>query len=211
VGLFAAYQQANAAPTNRYVVATRALAPGEIIDEGDLGLAPADVPTEVSDGLTQRWEDVVGRETLAAVEANSFVSPSQLIEAGTSAGSGRRVALELTRAGAVDGSLRTGSVVDVLSSSDGEPTATVVARRARVVALGDDTGAELGQLASVVVTLELADEKALAAVVGANTSGTVTLAAPTPSTSAAAPEAPADDDPREANVDDSDVKGGGGG
>ncbi|MCB1027559.1 MAG: hypothetical protein R2704_15060 [Microthrixaceae bacterium] len=188
VGLFAAYQQTNAAPETRFVVATRALAPGEIIERDDLGLAPAEVPPEMADSLSEDWRSMVGRVTTAAVGRNQFLDPASLAEPGTTDGPARRVALELTRAGALDGGLQRGSIVDVLAAIDGETEATVVADRARVVAVNDSASGDLGQLGSLVVTLELPTEQALADVVGANAAGTITLAAPAPATVADDPE-----------------------
>ncbi len=199
VGLFAAYQQSNAAPQTRYVVTTRSLAPGEIVQRDDLGLAPAEVPPEMADEMTRDWAPLVGRVTTAALGRHQFLNPASLAEPGTSDGPARRVALELTRAGAIDGALQAGAIVDVLASTDGDTEATVVARRARVVALNDSSSGDLGQMGSLVVTIEVPSERALAAVVAANTAGTITLATPTagtparpaPATIAAEPAEPA--------------------
>ena len=184
VGLFAAYQQSNAAPQTRYVVTTRSLAPGEIVQRDDLGLAPAEVPPEMADEMTRDWAPLVGRVTTAALGRHQFLNPASLAEPGTSDGPARRVALELTRAGAIDGALQAGAVVDVLAGTDGDTKATVVARRARVVALNDSSSGDLGQMGSLVVTIEVQSERALAAVVGANTAGTITLATPSAGTPA---------------------------
>jgi Flp pilus assembly protein CpaB len=184
VGLFAAYQQSNAAPQTRYVVTTRSLAPGEIVQRDDLGLAPAEVPPEMADEMTRDWAPLVGRVTTAALGRHQFLNPASLAEPGTSDGPARRVALELTRAGAIDGALQAGAIVDVLAGTDGDTKATVVARRARVVALNDSSSGDLGQMGSLVVTIEVQSERALAAVVGANTAGTITLATPSAGTPA---------------------------
>ena len=184
VGLFAAYQQSNAAPQTRYVVTTRSLAPGEIVQRDDLGLAPAEVPPEMADEMTRDWAPLVGRVTTAALGRHQFLNPASLAEPGTSDGPARRVALELTRAGAIDGALQAGAIVDVLAGTDGDTKATVVARRARVVALNDSSSGDLGQMGSLVVTIEVPSERALAAVVGANTAGTITLATPSAGTPA---------------------------
>ena len=71
VGLFAAYQQSNAAPQTRYVVTTRSLAPGEIVQRDDLGLAPAEVPPEMADEMTRDWAPLVGRVTRQRLVATS--------------------------------------------------------------------------------------------------------------------------------------------
>ena len=130
--------------------------------------------------LTDDWRSLVGRETTASVGKNQLLSPASVTEPGSSDGPARRVSLELSRAGALDGNLESGAVVDVLSSAEAESQATLVAKRARVVAVSDDAAGDLGQLGSLVVTIEVADERALSAVVGAGAVGKVTLAAPTP-------------------------------
>ena len=177
VGLFAAYEQAHSAPVTKYVVATRPLAPGEVIERDDLGLAPAELPPEMAESLTGDWRSLVGQETTGAVEKNQLLSPASVTKAGSGDGPARRVSLELSRAGAIDGNLESGAVVDVLATTEGEPEATVVAKRARVVALNNDSTGDLGQLGSLVVTIEVRDERSLSAVVGASAAGTVTTAA----------------------------------
>ena len=180
VGLFAAYQQAHAAPVNKFVVATHPLAPGDVIERADLGLAPAELPPEMTGQLTDDWRSLVGKETTAAVGKNQLLSPASVVEPGNIDGPARRVSLELSRASALDGDLESGAVVDVLSSTEGDSEATVVAERSRVLAVNADSTGDLGQLGSLVVTIEVADERALAAIVGASASGKMTLAAPTP-------------------------------
>lgn len=180
VGLFAAYQQAHAAPVNKFVVATHPLAPGDVIERADLGLAPAELPPEMAGQLTDDWRSLVGKETTAAVGKNQLLSPASVVEPGSIDGPARRVSLELSRASALDGDLESGAVVDVLSSTEGDSEATVVAKRSRVLAVNADSTGDLGQLGSLVVTIEVADERALAAIVGASASGKMTLAAPTP-------------------------------
>lgn len=180
VGLFATYQQAHAAPVTRYVVATHAMAPGQVVERDDLGLAPAELPPEMVDAVTDDWRSLIGQETTVAIGENQFLNPTTLAGPGSTDGPARRVSLELTRAGAIDGGLQSGAVVDVLASFDGESDAAVVATLARVVAVNSDSAGDLGQLGSLVVTIEVPDQKALAAVVGAAASGTVTLAAPAP-------------------------------
>lgn len=180
VGLFAAYQQANAAPITRFVVATEPLTPGQVIERSDLGLAPAELPPEMAGALTDDWQSLLGKETTVAVAENQLLSPASLIKAGSSAGAARRVSLELSRAGAIDGNVQGGAVVDILASTEGDQDATVVAERARVIAVSDSSTGDLGQLGTLIVTVEVPDQRSLSAVVGADASGTVTLAAPTP-------------------------------
>ena len=187
VGLFAAYEQAHSAPVTKFVVATRPLAPGQVIEQADLGLAPAELPAEMATAVTDDWRSLVGQETTAAIGKNQLLSPASVAEPGSIDGPARRVSLELSRSGALDGNLESGAVVDVLSSAEGESKATTVAKRARVLTVSDDATGDLGQLGSLVVTIEVVDERALSAVVGAGAAGTLTLAAPTPG-----PAGPAD-------------------
>lgn len=192
VGLFAAYQQAHAVPETRFVVATRPLVPGEVIESADLGLAPAELPSEMAAALTDDWRSLVGQETSAAIGENQLLSPSLLSDPGKSDGPARRVSLELTRSGAIDGNLERGAVVDVLSSLEGESEATVVAERARVLAVNDNSTGDLGQMGSLVVTIEVPDARSLTDVVGASASGTITLAAPTPGSAPEPTDGPGD-------------------
>ena len=91
-----------------------------MIDRSDLGLAPADLPPEMADALTDDWRSLIGQETTVGVGENQLLGPASVAEPGSSDGPARRVSLELSRAGAIDGNLESGGAVDLASSSQGE-------------------------------------------------------------------------------------------
>lgn len=171
-------------PTQRYVVAARALQPGEVLEGRDLTTVVVDLPAEVA---ASAYDDpaVLGQAVVRGpVAAGSLLTSSavQLRPAALAAtdrpttegsaagevaeGRFREVSFAVPRARALLGELAPGDLVDVLSA-DGERTEVLV-QQALVL---DTSSAADGALVlddDVVITIALADGRdALAVAHGA--------------------------------------------
>jgi len=172
VGTLAAWQRASASPEHAYVVAARAIAPGETIAADDLGLEPIDLPGGVAAAAFADGEAVVGRVALGAVGEGELVQVSQVSDPGAAVPTAE-VSFSLARDRAVDGRLRGGDLVDLFVTYDDRTVAVV--ERVRVVGVSDGGGASFATATQVTVTLALTDAGRRADVIHAVRAGEVTL------------------------------------
>jgi Flp pilus assembly protein CpaB len=169
---FAAWQQASGVPDHSYVVAERALAPGERLTADDLTLVRLDLPRRVAGGAFDDVEALVDRVTLGPVGAGELVQVTQVSEEASSTPL-VEVSFALPRDRALDGRLRSGDRVDVFVTYDDYTTAVVDG--AAVVSVGESGGSALGPAGEVTVTLALEAAGRRAQLVHAVRAGEVTL------------------------------------
>jgi Flp pilus assembly protein CpaB len=172
VGTFTTWRSATGGPGTSYVVARRALQPGDRLAADDVGLAPAELTSAIAGRSFASADAVVGRVVLGPISENELLQRSQLGESG-SARPHVEVSFALPRDRAVDGRLRSGDRVDVFATYD-DHTAEVV-RGAQVVGVGGDPAASLAGDMQVTVTLALDDGTRRAELVHAVRAGEVTL------------------------------------
>lgn len=175
VGVFAAYTEATAKPQISYVVAARDIAPGEQLTGDMLELVPLDLPDE----QRRRSYDVVAPLLEATVVepllAGELIQEGSLVVTGASQGS-RTVSFAIDAAHAVNGSLRAGERIDILSTfGTGDESCThQVASDVPVVAVNETTGSLVAQ-GGTTMTVEVGDAATGLAVAHAANAGTITL------------------------------------
>lgn len=185
VGTYGAWAGADDPPSARYVVTTRDLTVGEVVDPTDVELVAIDVP----DGLAERAFDaselVVGQRTVAPLAAGELVQRSAVVApdgasaAGGGAAPGRQLSFAIDEADALAGTLEVGEPVDVLVTYGGtsaDSVTEVVATGAVVAGLpGGDDDLGSGSGGQLVVLLSLAEGTDVLAVTNAVRQGSVTL------------------------------------
>lgn len=177
VGVFSAYGASTSGPSDHYVVLTRDLVPGEIIEPDALALAAIDLPAGQRRVSFTDPGILAGTVTLAAMKRGQLVQSGDVTQID---GRGDRAELSVSvePGNAMNGDhryLRGGERVDVVVTfeSGGSTTTRTVARDVIVVEVlnGDERLGSVGRL-TVVLSLAPADVEAVA---GAAASGTVTL------------------------------------
>jgi len=171
-------------PMVRYVVATKAVEPGEVIkpDEVEYMEWPAAKPV---DGAFAKIEDAVGRSTIYPVDKGQMLLGRYLAPPGAGIGlttkiaeGMRAVALKSDDVVGVAGFLFPGSRVDVLvtyrAAESPEPVTVTVVQDAQVLAVGHQIQPNLdGKPASVNVVTVLAQPKDAEKLVLASTQGSI--------------------------------------
>ncbi len=177
VGLFAAYQAANRAPTTRYVVVTSALSPGDRIAASDLSAVSIDLPASQAAGAFTDIGEVEGATLLSPLAAGELVQ-SSAVARPVGAPEHAQISLPVDPARALGGELRAGDVVDVIVSGSaagaGRASASTIVEAATVVKVFTGSGG-IGVASSVTVVLSVPPDR-LEAVADAASSGDVTLA-----------------------------------
>lgn len=194
VGVLVAHRSASSVPERRYVVATRELPAGTTIRADDLGTVAADLPDDVSAVPEEDVDQVIGRVARSGMAPMDLVRSGDVFEPGRFATTDTvEIALDLSPAAALLGTLREGDLVDVLSTDlDGSGT-SAVATGAAVTDAGGTTGdpddaAGIGTSGAIRVRLALPDDAVARAVIDAAVRTEVTLALPSPArTDGAAP------------------------
>jgi Flp pilus assembly protein CpaB len=179
VGIFAAYTSSNARPRQLYVVAARDLPAGTRLTDADLSVAALDVPDaglrKVLFGsgamLTSR-----GATTIAHISAGELIEGSAVV--GRAGGpDSREVSIQIDRARAVGGTLKSGEYVDVLGTfgtGADAYTVTMVAQ-VRVLSIGTVTSALGDASSSQILTLAAVDQHMAEALADANVAAQMTL------------------------------------
>lgn len=167
VGIFAAYQQASRPARTRYVAAARALVAGHTVEAGDLTTVALALP----DGSRQRAftspRSLIGHLLVADVAKGELVQRSALAPNGFAQPGQIEVSFTLDPARSLGDRIGPGDVVDLLSTADGQTG--VLAHGVRIIDRETRGGG------GFIYTVGLADQASVAAVVGANVGGTLSM------------------------------------
>lgn len=126
VGTFLAWQQAVNGSDATYVVAARAIPPGQRLAPEDLRVVPMSLDDDVSSAAFTELDAVVGRVSLGPIGAGELVQAAQVSDPSPQEdGSLVEVSFALPPDRAVDGRLRSGDRVDVFVTEDGRTRAVL--------------------------------------------------------------------------------------
>lgn len=180
VGVFAAYAGAEHAPTGTAVVADGALPAGHRLTAGDLRTIVVDLPEGLAARTFPEAEAVVGAVTLAPLDADELVQRSVVSTAPAGddpSAATHEFSFAVDKERAVNGDLQRGEVLDVLATYGTGDTAytTVVARRARLLALDGSGRSTIGSTGRIVVTVALTSADQVLQVAHASEVASVTL------------------------------------
>lgn len=115
VGIFTAYLRSNAVPTTTYVIATRDLAPGDVLTAGDLTTVPIDLPNDQAGRTIANPEAMVDRIVLSPLFQGELIGLGDTGDARELPGtSSLTVPIETSRA--LGGNLAAGDRVDVIAT-----------------------------------------------------------------------------------------------
>jgi hypothetical protein len=164
VGLFYASTRSESGPSQSYVVARHALAPGSRLSAGDLARITIDLPQNLAARAFTEAGALVGATLITPLAPGELIQASAVV-AKPSAAASREVTFAVP-AVALGGSLEQGERIDVVATYGGgaEAFSTVVLRQALVVALdrGSDRVGETRDAAVTVAVDDPADAVALA-------------------------------------------------
>lgn len=180
LGAFLVASSRSGGPETSYAVAAQAVEAGGPLVAGDIRLEGAVLPDDVAAQAFSDPDDLAGAVALAPILPGQLIAHGDVLLAGdTSArpSPGQEYSFRLPRDHAVNGSLTSGDLVDVLATyGTGERTETwVVARDALVTAFDDGSDPALGDGDAVTVTLSVDDESTILRLVHASDSAVVTL------------------------------------
>ncbi len=168
---FLAARSADKDPSVSYLVATRTLAPGQIVTTTDVELVAMDLPASQAASAFTRAGSVIGSAARGPVAAGALLTdavlePPAAGSAGPQTGEYREISIAVPRARALLGNLVPGDRVDVVASEDA--SSAVLVQQALVVAVSSGADDALVLSEDVVITLALSGaEEALAVAHGA--------------------------------------------
>lgn len=189
LGLWWAFERSAATPDTSYVVARTRLAPGRVIEPGDVALVSIRLPAEVEATVFGVGGEVIGHVVTDAADAGELLTRGDVRARHAVPGrdAGFAVAVEMHRPQALNGLLAAGEQVDVVDlGSPGAAAASVVAAEALVLDVGDLSGAE-HVADTITVTLHVRDRATAVAVAAASDAGALTLIRPWAPASGLAP------------------------
>lgn len=173
------HRAASQPPTTRFVVVTREVPAGQVVDAADLGTVAAELPADVAAVAAEDAERLVGRVARTRLEPMDLLRPGDLHEAGRfTTPDSTEVAIELPAAAALVDTVEVGDLVDVLSTDPNGEGTTTVARGVRISGVqgADDDG--IGASGTVRVRLGVDDGALAEALVDAAVRTDLTLALP---------------------------------
>ena len=151
VGVFAAYLDATADPSTSWLVAASEIAPGDVVDAGDLDTVAIEVPELQRDQLVpaSRLDDVVGRVALGPVRDGDLLQWTTVLAVeAPDAATTFTFSLPANRV-AFRGDLAAGDRIDVVATySD---TTVYVARDVRLLANPATAAADGGATITIAV------------------------------------------------------------
>lgn len=159
VATFAAYLDATAGPSARYVVATAAIEPGTRLASlqdvsARFGTIAVELPPEVAAGAVaaDQVEQLVGQVVLAPYEPGDLLARAQVAEEVVDA---QTLSFALPRRAAVAGVLRAGERIDVLATYGSGPDAytVFVVRGVPLLRVDAPDGGPLGESSEVLLTV----------------------------------------------------------
>ncbi len=172
VGVYVAYDQASAHPTEPVVVAARDLRVGEVLEIDDLRTSEADLPASAASAAFTSTEALAGRVVLGPIAAGEIIQAAAVTD-GSSTPDVHEIAISLPRGQIAVGRLKQGERVDVFATYDDRTTSVV--RGAAVVQIGADDSGSLTSSREVTLVVAVPSGDAVAAVVHALRTGDVTV------------------------------------
>lgn len=173
VGIFAAVSGAGRGPGTRVVVAARDVAPGMVLEEGDLDVVRLDLPDRLAGRVFTAPSQVVGAVAVGPLSAGELVQAGGLTDATATVPT---FSLAVPTAAANGGQLQRGDTVQVFATYGTDATATTRLLAPDADVVGIDAGdTELGATGQVQVLLAIRSAEDRSKVINAVTSGTVTL------------------------------------
>ena len=180
-GILVAHRAATQPPTTRYVIATRAVATGEMISPSDLGTIALDLPADMAAIPADDASDLVGRVVAAPLSELSLVRPADVLEAGRFVDpESVEISLDLPPARALDGIVQDGDRVDVLATDPDSDGTTLLASGVRISSVVDETGGGIGASGTVRIVLSLPSTERAELLVDAALRAELTLVLPRP-------------------------------
>ncbi|CAN5733922.1 hypothetical protein BH10ACT1_BH10ACT1_00530 [soil metagenome] len=188
VGTWWVTSGAGEGPKATYLVASRAIGPGEHLEARDLRLATVDLPAGLRGAAFADAEAVVGAVTLGPIGAGELVQSAGIEPAGSEA-AGQQVSFSVESDWAVAGSLRLGDRIDVYATiGDGAGATTTRVLADTTVQRLDATGGDgLGESRGQSVTVTVVGTERAATLVNAARTATITVVRVTGSPTAEAP------------------------
>ncbi|HEX4864974.1 MAG TPA: SAF domain-containing protein [Acidimicrobiales bacterium] len=165
--------------TRHFVVASRSLQAGSVLEPGDLSTTSMRLPSGAAASAFGDPDRVVGRTLAVSISQGELVETSMLT--ANLAPDVRPVTIPVDPAGLA--SLIAGQPVDVLEASgtSGSASISVIVRGATLLSVSRGGSGFLSNPSSGVATIGVASLDEVEAVVGASRSGTLTLVAAEPS------------------------------
>jgi Flp pilus assembly protein CpaB len=180
VATFAAITSARSGPTQTFVVARTSIDVGHRIEVEDLRTITGDLPGEVAETSFGTVDELVGAVALAPLTPDDLITRSEVqlaADPGNAFTRSHELSFALDRAHALDGKVQRGEELDIVAVfGSGEDSYTkVVARRVRVLAVGDRSEGSVGIEDTVTITVALDQETEVLATTHALATAKVTL------------------------------------
>lgn len=172
VGVYLAYDQASARPTDPVVVAAHDLRVGDVLEIEDLHTIDADLPSAAARATFASPDALAGRVVLGPIAEGEIVQVAAVTE-GSAQRDLHEVAISLPRGQIAVGRLKQGERVDVFATYDDRTTSVV--RGAAVVQIEADDSGSLTSSREVTLVVAVPSGDAVAAVVHALRTGDVTV------------------------------------
>lgn len=179
VAIFAAYSSSTARPHQMYVVAARDIPAGTRLGRSDLVLAALDVPSPIQRRVLFSSGAALiarGATTIAPISGGEPILSSAVVGRAAPAGM-REVSIQIDRARAVAGTLKTGEYVDVLGTfgNGAEAYTVTMVPHVKVISIATTANA-LGDLGpSQLLTFAAPNQMTAEALADANVAAQMTL------------------------------------
>ncbi len=178
MGLWWAFERADAAPDTSYLVARSPLIPGSAVEPGDIGPIPIRLPDEIAATAVSESAEVLGGIVVRAVHVGELLASTDVVGPDVAATRlrGFTLAVELDRARALNGNLVPGERVDVIAiDRDAPGGGSVIASDAAIFDVAEAGGVStLG--GALTVTLHVAKVSEATAVAAAADENALILA-----------------------------------
>lgn len=174
VGIFAAATGVGRGPDTRYLVASRDLTPGTVIEAGDVELVALDLPDTLTSQVFTRPDQVIGAVAVGPVAGGELIQAGGLADG--SAGEVPTFSVTIDRADANGGELQRGDFVQVFVTYGSGITATTVAVSTDARVVTSSSGEEsLASSDEIVVRLAVPSAEERSAIINATVAGRITL------------------------------------
>ena len=179
LGVFGAHRNANSDHGERFVVATRDIAPGTVIKRSDLGAVKLDLPDGISAIGVGDATDLIGRVVsgpiaeLELISADDFLPADHFVQPD-----GVDLAIDLPAARAMEGVVTAGSIVTVLSTDPEGAGTTVLTDAALVSSIQAPSRDSISSAGAVRVVLSVQGQELASSIVDASIRSDLSLVLP---------------------------------